>query len=78
MFRYMYSSLSEASTFLNEVVCFLCAVPIVRPFEQEMIVHRAVLPYERNGPDISWMRVPVLLLGLLVVAITQGSQSRRM
>lgn len=41
-----------------------------------MIVHRVVLPYERHGPDISWMRVPVLLLGLLVVAITQGAISR--
>eukprot|EP00752_Nemacystus_decipiens_P016235 g14515.t2 len=37
----------------------------------EMVVYRAALPYERHGPDISWMRAPVLLLGLLVVAITQ-------
>ncbi|CAN0120288.1 unnamed protein product, partial [Ectocarpus fasciculatus] len=37
----------------------------------EVVVHRAVLPYERNGPDMSWVRFPVLLLGLLVVAITQ-------
>eukprot|EP00903_Cladosiphon_okamuranus_P008847 g8471.t1 len=37
----------------------------------ETIVHRAILTYERSGADISWMRVPVLLLGLLVVAITQ-------
>ncbi|CBJ26081.1 expressed unknown protein [Ectocarpus siliculosus] len=37
----------------------------------EVVVHRAVLPYERNGPDMSWVRFPVLLLGLFVVAITQ-------
>ncbi|CAB1121109.1 unnamed protein product [Ectocarpus sp. CCAP 1310/34] len=37
----------------------------------EVVVHKAVLPYERNGPDMSWVRFPVLLLGLLVVAITQ-------
>lgn len=43
---------------------------------QETVVHRAVLPYERNGPDISWMRVPIVLLGLLVVAVTQGACAR--
>ncbi|CAM9517742.1 unnamed protein product [Ectocarpus sp. 4 AP-2014] len=37
----------------------------------EVVVHRAILPYERNGPDMSWVRFPVLLLGLFVVAITQ-------
>lgn len=62
---------SEAST-LFDGEC-VCAPPlVVCPSQQETIVHRAILPYERNGPDTSWMRVPVLLLGLLVVAITQG------
>lgn len=38
-----------------------------------MTVYKAALPYDRRGPDMSWMRVPILLLGLFVVAITQGA-----
>ncbi|CAM9990150.1 unnamed protein product [Scytosiphon promiscuus] len=55
------SSTTSGEVFLAEAP--LCSV--------ETVVHKAVLPYDRIGPDISWMRVPIVLLGLLVVAITQ-------
>lgn len=35
-------------------------------------MYKVLLPYERYGPDMSWVRVPILILGLFVVAITQG------
>lgn len=49
--------------------------PVLPPFAcalQEMSIYRGTLPHERNVPDMGWMRVPVIILGLFVVAITQG------
>lgn len=40
---------------------------------QDVLVYKAILPFQRKGHDMIWMRLPVILLGLLVVAITQGT-----
>lgn len=49
--------------------------PVVSSFAcvlKEMSVYKGALPHERNGPDMGWMRAPVIILGLFIVAITQG------
>lgn len=41
---------------------------------QDVVVYKAILPFERKRQDMIWMRLPVILLGLLVVAVTQGTR----
>lgn len=53
-------------------VCLYPWLASVASCWQEVTVYKATLPYNRHVPDMAWMRVPILLLGLAVVAITQG------
>ncbi|CAM9857609.1 unnamed protein product, partial [Laminaria digitata] len=46
-------------------------------FGAEMSVFKGSLPHERHGADVGWMRVPVIILGLFVVAITQVYSRRK-
>lgn len=66
---------SNASVFFFfvETPAFSCRVPLFPCALKKMSVYKGALPHERNGPDMGWMRVPVIILGLFVVAITQGA-----
>lgn len=65
-----------------DLVIYLCLRVCVTNFtlfgvpaadgQQGLTVHKAHLPYDRQKTDLSWLRVPILIFGLVIVAVTQG------
>lgn len=41
--------------------------------EQGLAIYRVNLPYERYTTDLAWIRGPIFMVGIIVVAITQGT-----